>query len=199
MISDEVILDSIRGPIRTHLIGSDTYRSLISPDGGLRAMFGFHQGTEGEKVDAVIDRIIQEMTVKITKRKISGTVLALDFDTVVLDYTKTSIFNMPEAIITTDKGTNLRWLEWLLLEGSKRIIQGFHVVFVSGIKAEYSRSGAALMFRNGTFGVPLKHSGMKDNNWITRALSDGENEPKATLKTAFQIGIETAVGRIMNA
>ena len=73
-----------------------------------------------------------------------------------------------------------------MLEGQKKIVTGFHVVFG---ESEYSRSGKALMFKGGDWGVPAKHAGDNIDNWITRALSVriGKNyEPIPEFKAAIE-------------
>ena len=203
LISNEFVLNAVRFPIKDHLQRSEEYHSMTSEDGGLRGMFGFYKGTEEAYVDAIIDRIVQEMTLVITKKAVSKTSIILGFDLVVLDYETTSIFNMPEAEIDDEeRGYSLPWLEWLMKKGNERFITGFHVEFspLGPVDSGISRSGSALMFKKGSWGVPSIYSGTETNNWVTRALSsDNKSKPKPDLVVAMQYGITQAIERVLNA
>ena len=75
----------------------------------------------------------------------------------------------------------IAWLKWLLTQGDKIIISDYHVVFGSGLGfSEFSRTGRALMFSGGSWGVPAEHAGTIKDNFITRALTDSSFQTKAS-------------------
>ena len=72
-------------------------------------------------------------------------------------------------IISVSEGEppfKVTWLTWLLTAGDSFIINDYHIEFGVG----YGRSGVAKMEDGGGWRVPPKHSGTKNNNWITRTL-----------------------------
>lgn len=79
------------------------------------------------------------------------------------------------AVVTTDKGQELPWLEWLLKEGDKIIVREYEVSYniPPGMN---SRTGNAVMIKKhrGRWRVPPEFSGTTTNNFVTRALSDIE-------------------------
>ena len=81
------------------------------------------------------------------------------------------------------KGTDLNWLEWLLLFGNKTIIRDYVVEFGDNPR---SRTGRAVMkgVKSGKWGVPPEFAGTKNNNWITRAIESADSEINSILKEA---------------
>jgi len=72
------------------------------------------------------------------------------------------------------RGYQLPWLQWLLLEGNKTIIDNYRVSFINSPK---SRTGGALMrpSTSSNWSVPNIHAGSIGDNWITRAIDDNKN------------------------
>jgi hypothetical protein len=71
-------------------------------------------------------------------------------------------------VIDTVRGYDLPWLKWLLLDGTKTIVQDYEVLFGQNSS---SRTGFAIMTpSNRSWKVPATYSGTVTNNWITRAI-----------------------------
>jgi len=81
------------------------------------------------------------------------------------------LLELGAASFTTEKGSQLNWLEWLLLEGDSVIISDN--IFVFG-PSKYSRTGFGIMRESlgGFWRVPPEYAGSINNNWITRAIND---------------------------
>lgn len=99
------------------------------------------------------------------------------------DYT--DVLNSSAAVFKTEKGTDLNWLEWLLLFGSKTIIKDYEVEFGYNPR---SRTGQAIMrgVKRGKWSVPYEFSGTQNNNWITRAIDSVESDIYKTLSEAMK-------------
>lgn len=82
------------------------------------------------------------------------------------------------AKVITNKGQELPWLQWLLLEGDSVIITSYRVQYGP---FETSRSGGAIMVQKGLFKVDPAFSGDAENNFITRALKKYEERIKETI------------------
>lgn len=82
------------------------------------------------------------------------------------------MFTLPGASQVTEKGRTLPWLRWLLEEGDRAVIFGWNISFTSPKIAERSRTGLAVMIRRerGTWNVPSKFAGTKDNNFLTKIV-----------------------------
>lgn len=80
------------------------------------------------------------------------------------------VVELDAAIVTSDKGQRLRWLEWLLKLGDKTIIRDYEVT-TRFHKASSSRTGLAVMIKSKKrWSVPSEFSGTINDNWITRAI-----------------------------
>ena len=70
------------------------------------------------------------------------------------------------------EGGDLHWLRWLLLEGYKVLVVGFHFRFQPG----RGRSQLGYMRKGGFWRVPPEYAGTADDNFVTRALRNPANE-----------------------
>lgn len=78
------------------------------------------------------------------------------------------VLSLPEAIYITDKGTQINWLEWLLLEGDKIIVRDYE--FRATVEGN-SRTGFGIMVAaERSWRVPPEFSGTVNDNFVTRAL-----------------------------
>lgn len=85
-----------------------------------------------------------------------------------------NLLSNPFANTLTERGDSLPWLKWLLVEGDAIIINNYSVEYGPYIN---SRSGGAIMIPSiGVFKVDSAFSGTTENNFITRALENKENE-----------------------
>lgn len=88
-------------------------------------------------------------------------------------------------VIDNLRGYQLPWLEWLLLEGNKTIVSKQQVVLGPN---KFSRTGYALMKpSNKSWKVPAQFAGTIADNWITRAIDNGESQINELLDKAFQL------------
>jgi hypothetical protein len=82
-----------------------------------------------------------------------------------------------------DRGETIPWLKWLLLEGDEIIIFDYEVEYGTG----FGRSGGARMKKsNGFFKVNPAHSGTRDDNFITKAISAASDEIIAALQEGLR-------------
>ena len=98
--------------------------------------------------------------------KLSGTSIAFNVFIQPSDFK--NLLSLPSSRVTTEKGVDLPWLEWLLTAGDAIIVTRFHVKYGASDK---SRSGGAIMVPKGLFKVDSAFSGTEDDNFITRALN----------------------------
>lgn len=82
------------------------------------------------------------------------------------------VLGLEAASIITDKGQELEWLRWLLLDGDKTIIRDFHIEY----NPLYSRTDSDIMVKGGAWKVPAEFSGSLGDNFVTRALDTISDE-----------------------
>jgi hypothetical protein len=95
------------------------------------------------------------------------------------------LFSSFAEVEDINRGYNLPWLKWLLLEGNRVIIDQ-HEVLIGPSK--YSRTGNAIMKNSLTksWQVPSEFSGTQSDNWITRALDSVNPQIESMLQKALK-------------
>lgn len=164
----QVLTDSI--------ISSPEYSSLLS--GNLKYEFGL---PDSDNRVASILKFWQKLNVEYKSVSINGKKLVGGFVINMVDSSYTDVLSSASATFKTEKGTDLNWLEWLLLFGNKTIIKDYIVEFGPNPR---SRTGQAVMkgIQKGKWSVPPSFSGTKNNNWITRAIDSSTPEINKILK-----------------
>ena len=167
-----LIVDAVRN--------SEEYRSLL--DGQLKAEFGLPDSEA--RVETIIN-FLENTHFEYSSLLVSNGKLKGKFSLNLIKSDFSDIISLPAAIFTTEKGTDLEWLKWLLLEGDRTIIKDYEVAL-----GPYpnSRTGMAVMKNSikGKWSVPPQFSGTISNNWLTRAIDsvsgDIENLINSSLK-----------------
>jgi hypothetical protein len=85
---------------------------------------------------------------------------------------------------TTEKGQQLDWLRWLLIEGDTIIITGYEFEFGPNIG---SRTGMGIMKMGNSWRVPPEFAGNVNNNWITRGINSAVPEIDQYLMKAMEV------------
>ena len=160
----KTVKELVRSNVLDILRGEDTFSSLLNGD--LVGEFGFPKDSS-KRLEAILAKIGESLVMtfypfKYKNNKITG---GYKFAMIKSDFS--DIIKMTEAIVQTEKGVGLPWLEWLLTYGDSVIFTDYKIVFKNA-----GRSGMAAMVPSKTTGwrVPKEHSGTITNNWITRAI-----------------------------
>lgn len=162
------------------ITNSPEYNSLISGD--LKYEFGLPDSDS--RVNSLLNFWKKINTdyknVSISNNKLSG-----GFTISMIQSDFSDVINLSAAVFTTEKGTDLNWLEWLLLFGNKTIIKDYVVEFGANPR---SRTGRAVMrgVQKGKWSVPSEFAGTKNNNWITRAIDSADSEINSILQEALK-------------
>lgn len=167
--------------IQQSIINTPEYNSLLN--GELRYEFGIPD--PGPKLAGLIEIWSGNIQYSYIKPSISGSQIKSLFsaNTIRADYADV-LYTDYALVIDSIRGYSLPWLEWLLLEGSKTIIDKYEVVLGSN---KFSRTGNAIMKPSGkSWKVPSVYSGTTSDNWITRAIDSASDQIENLLKKAFQ-------------
>ena len=149
---------------------SDEYNSLLG--GQLKAEFGLPDSAA--RVENIIKYLentnFQYSSILVSNGKLKG-----KFSLNLIQSDFSDILSLPDAVFTTEKGSQLEWLRWLLLEGDTTIIKEYEVVLGP---APNSRTGMAIMrgTTKGKWSVPPQFSGTINNNWLTRVIDSVNND-----------------------
>ncbi len=156
------------------------YESLLG--GSLQAQFGIPD--PAPRVNNILSTIensvvVQQKNINITNNQIRGGVKLQMIQSGFND-----LISLGDATVTTEKGTDLNWLKWLLLEGDTIIISDYS--FVAG-PFESSRTGMGIMrYSGGSWRVPPEFAGNVKNNWITRAIDASMSEIENSMEKLFK-------------
>lgn len=90
------------------------------------------------------------------------------------------VLSLPASVYTTQKGEEIPWLRWLLLEGDRIILRDYEVQLRSG----QGRTGLGLTIerQSATWRVPPEFSGTVTNNFVTRAIDGIDAEIMRLIK-----------------
>jgi hypothetical protein len=175
------IKKSLKDIVQNALRLAPEYQSLVS--GELRAEFGLPDGQS--RADAII-ALITKIGFEFKPIKHTGYNLSGSFILTMIESDFKSALSSPAATFTTEKGTQLDWLEWLLLLGNKTIIKDYVVDIGPNPR---SRTGMAVMrgVKSGKWQVPSAFSGTINNNWITRSIDSVEQDIKQLIQESITL------------
>lgn len=157
----------IRSILQAALYNSPEYLSLKEDRGDLRLEFGIDDRT---KVDEIVNIWLDSVQVKYKNFKATSSKLVGGILIVAIPSDYNSVLSSSFSQQQTKKGQSLPWLQWLLLEGGKIIIDNYQVRFGP---SSSSRTGYAVMRKskgNGWSIINSQFRGTYGNNWITRAI-----------------------------
>lgn len=132
------------------------------------------------RIDNIIKLIINEL--KFEYKLPRGRAKNVSFKLTILDLDFNKLLESESATFVTEKGYELDWLRWILLDGNAPVILDFRY---KGFKSENSRTGLGIMVPKGTWAVPPTVSGVIDDNWITQAIYDIDSEISTLIESAI--------------
>ncbi len=132
-------------------------------NGKLRLDFGL----SSDPTPDIIDGIVNSVFVEVRKVSAVGNRLRGGITIGVQPISAANLFSLPESVQEIESGGYIPWLQWLLFEGDRIIIQNYGVEYKPGV----GRTGGARMIEEAPpFKVDPRYSGTTESNFITRAL-----------------------------
>ncbi len=164
--SKDVILTMLREKVKARLMNSPEIRSLSGEYGKLRLELGVERNEEA--AENLVNDIVKNIQINLRKEK-RATTVAVSVK-LKLNETYEDLYNKPYASYTTDNGTHIPWLEWLLEAGNADVIFDYRVKY----KVGHGRTGGAVMVPSHVahWRVPPEFSGTLEDNFITRSLEN---------------------------
>lgn len=159
------ILKEIKIIARQALQNSPEILSLQS--GTLKADFGL----TSDPTSSIINSILATLTIDITKTRTTNTSITGGFTIKMQPNDYGNLYFLASAKQAIKDGY-LPWLKWLLELGDTIVIVNYGVEY-----GTFGRTGMAHMTEDTRpFKVNSSYSGTKNNNFITRAFADSEQE-----------------------
>jgi len=164
------------------IINSPEYQSILS--GQLQYEFGIPD--PGTKLSGLLNTWSNNVEIIYNPPIISGNKIKASFSVNMIKIDFSDVLYSDYAVVVDNlRGYSLPWLEWLLLEGNKTIIQNYNVVIGPN---RQSRTGMAIMKNaSSSWRVPSQYAGTISDNWITRAIDQAESQIQNVLDKAANL------------
>jgi len=174
------LVGKIKRAVENWVSSQPEIKSLLS-DGvpnSLNSQFGLARGSSKGAVSSIVKAVVDATQVKVTKvnEKLEG---GIEFRFQPKDFV--NLLSLSSGVAATEKGANLRWLEWLLKEGDRIVVIGYRYQ-----PSEDGRAGGGTMLSGSGFRVPPQFSGTVEDNFITRAFSGRSSELSQLLSGVFR-------------
>lgn len=178
-------LPIVQSIVRNSIVGSDTYRQLL-PGGVLYHQIG-NPNIESNLLE-IVDIIIQNIEVNVIPVVVRGVQFSGSIQIRILrdDYNDILSASGAKFTYTNKKGEvhTLEWLDWLLTRGQgATIVSNFHFL---GKTSKYSRTNFGIMGKGGSWAIPTIYGGSRNDNWLTKAIHNIEDEIEKTIEQEFR-------------
>lgn len=176
------VSEQIKTTVIEAIKSAPEYQSLLT--GQLKAEFGLPDSES--RVNSIIN-IWNNLTIEYKDTKISRGSLYGGFKISMIPKDFSDVLSLEASSFTTERGSELNWLEWLLLFGNKTIIKDYTVQLGPNPR---SRTGMAIMKGQlaGKWSVPGSFAGTSNNNWVTRAIDSADDAINEILSKALNNG-----------
>lgn len=170
-----IIIDSIRS--------QPEYEALIN--GSLQYEFGIINPQE--KLQQILETIRSGIYIQYDAPSISGNKIKGKFKLEMIRSDFADLLSIGAASFETEKGVQINWLEWLLLQGDTVIVSDYYFVFGP---FQSSRTGGGIMRSKtgSSWRVPPEFAGNIKNNWITRAIDAVGGDISSLLEQSISKG-----------
>lgn len=173
-------LDRLQKTVKSFVLSQPEVQSLEanSTPYTLNSLFGLQSGSDAGVANAIADAVVNSMQIKfdrIDKNFKGGVTFSIqpeDFQ---------NLLGLPEGHVTTQKGSDLHWLDWLLTKGDSVVVAGYKYDATGT-----GRSGVGSMVAGGSFRVPPSFSGTLTNNFVTRAFENRQQEIEKIISEVFK-------------
>ena len=172
------IQEPLQNIVRESIIATPEYRSLHG--GKLQAELGVT--SPASRIESVINMWVSNIFVDAKV----GTSPLLSIEIGFLEQGYAVVFALPEASYDYQKGV-IPWLQWLLLEGDKRIVRSYEFSPIT----RHSRTGLGIMTPSPRRGgqVPSEFSGTETNNFATRAFDGVDTKIEKIVESVIKASV----------
>lgn len=172
------LVESVKQIIEQQIRESTTILSLTDYNGKLRSDFGLNEAEAHGAVEQIVNYLLERVKVEFKPYKVWGMRITGNLEITILEANLNDLADATfgQYLSTSKRGSfEITWLQWLLKAGDVVIIPQYNVLAKSNIKS--SRSGLSIMVEGlGSFRMDPNHSGTPRNNFITRAIEDGDSK-----------------------
>lgn len=179
---------------------SSVYNAIVN--GPLDGHFGIIKGQAQSRIDGIIDIFASQVKVEYVPLRATSSgfnnggvnIYAIEDDFLKVKDSDLGVTINKNPANRPFAGMRLPWLQWLLFEGGKVIIQDYKLV--EGVfTRRHSRSGKAKMLpEEGSYwAVPTQFIGTKEANFVTEAIKNSEK----WLETEFVKILKSEIEKVL--
>ena len=163
------------------ILNQPEYISLIG--GALKYQFGLPDPER--RVSDILETIRSGTNTRIIPSKISNGQISSGVVVEMIPSGFSDLLSLEASVLVTEKGAELNWLDWLLIQGDTAIVGEYRFALGS---SPYSRTGMGLMIGGSGFSwrVPPEYAGNITNNWITRAIDQSQTAIESEIASFFK-------------
>lgn len=149
----------------SNIVNQPEYTALIS--GNLQYELGITNPQA--RLSEIINTIKSGAILNIKPAKVVSSKISASVKLQMIQKDFSDLLSLGSSSFTSENGSEIDWLRWLLLEGDSVIISDYN--FILGPN-KASRTGMGIMRQatGGSWRVPPEYAGSINNNWITRGL-----------------------------
>lgn len=168
--------------LESYIMSQPEYDSIKG--GTLREELGI---ADPNDIDQIIKIWVRGVNVVMAPATIAGNKIIGDIILTAIPADYSDVLASSYASYRTQKGDDIPWLSWLLLQGDNIIIAN-HKVFYDPDKTQFSRTDTDIMIPTTGEGwrVPPEFAGTIDNNFVTRAVMSALPELYHALENAIR-------------
>ena len=137
------------------------------------------------RVSDILDTIRKGTHTRIIPSRISNGQISSGVVVEMIPSGFSDLLSLEASVLVTEKGAELNWLDWLLIQGDTAIVGEYRFALGS---SPYSRTGMGLMIGGSGFSwrVPPEYAGNITNNWITRAIDQSQTAIESEIASFFK-------------
>jgi hypothetical protein len=167
--------------LSTAIVSAPEYESILN--GKLKYEFGIPDSSF--KLQGLLSIWLNNIQIQYLPPKISNSFINSSISINMIKADFSDVLGSEYAqVIDTARGYGLFWLEWLLLDGRKAIVQDREVVLGPN---KYSRTGFAVMSPSRKdWSVATEYAGTMQDNWITRAVDTAAEDVDNLLRSVLK-------------
>lgn len=128
-----------------------------------------------QRLSEILETIRSGTIIDIKPPKVISNKITSKFQLKMIKKDFSDLLSIGSSSFTSEKGSEIDWLRWLLLEGDSIIISDY--MFILGPNRA-SRTGMGIMKPSSSrsWRVPPEYAGSINNNWITRGLDSASQK-----------------------
>lgn len=169
-----VIEQNVKNLLKQKLVNNEAIQSLLDYDiakNSLKKQFGLTDQEALISVDLIIESVVNSVEVVLVKSRRLD--LITSFTIRILPKNLMETLANAISYVSQPSGSEIKWLEWLLLKGLEITVEGWSEKLSNNPK---SRAGGIMKEDGGYYRVDSRFAGTIEDNFLTRVILESNDE-----------------------